>query len=132
MKDLLKAFIIGSCWFSFVIFFLGFYGMQSGVNKNNCSSFLYGNTYMLYTVMAPLYIGLMSSLAIAMRNYLKISTREAFVVTGIISATIVYVFISLCSVYKADPGDFKYLRLLIYHFFLYSGIIATLYLYLDS
>lgn len=135
MKEYLKAFIIGSCWFSFVLFFIGFGSIQYEVNKDNCVIKMFDkNTYRTYTILAPLYIGIMSVIAIAIRNYYKISTRKAFIIIGIISALIVSAVITFCRIYNWTPTRYfkQYIKLQLYHFILFSGIIATIYIYLDS
>ncbi|ANB50959.1 hypothetical protein [Powai lake megavirus] len=135
MKDFLKAFIIGSCWFSFILFFIGFGNIQSDVDQNNCAKNIFGiDTYKLYIMLAPLYMGLMSVLAIKIRNHYQISTREAFFIIGIISAIIISIVISICHIYNWSQQRYiwQYIKLQFYHFVLFSGIIATIYLYLDS
>ena len=135
MKQIIKAFIIGSCWFSFVLLFIGFGRIQEQVDKNNCVEKYIGiNTYHGYSISAPFYLGLMSAIAIWMRDKYNMSTRKAFFIIGIISGLIVSVIISVCHIYDWSKNRYiwQYIKLQFYHFILYSVIIANLYIYLDS
>ena len=135
MKDYIKAFIIGSCWFSFVLLFIGFGNTQDHVDTNNCAEKITGiSTYHFYTIAAPIYLGIMSAIAIWIRNKYQISTRKAFFIIGIISAIIVSVLITVCHVYNWTPERYhlQYIKLQFYHFVLYSIIIASLYLFLEK
>lgn len=135
MHDMLLAFIIGSSWISSISFFIGFHGIQSQVNKNNCAEKIFGiNTYYTYTVLAPLYIGLMSAFAIWFSKKYEISTRKCFLIIGIISAIIVSIIITICNIYNWSTQRYmlQYAKLQIYHFIIYSVVIATLYLYLNK
>ena len=94
-KQLLKAFIIGSSFFAFILFFLGFGSIQHQVNKNNCVEKYIGiNTYGAYTIIVPFYLGLMSAIAIYIQDRYDMSIRKAFFLIGIISAIIVSIVIT--------------------------------------
>jgi hypothetical protein len=133
-KQLLKAFIIGSSWLVFVMLFVGFFNYRGKLNPSNCMTNILGfDPFMTYAIIAPLYIGSMSVLAIMIKNRYDISTRKAFFLVGIVSALIVSIVITVCRVYNFSKQRLfeQYIRLQLYHFILYSGIIANLYIYID-
>lgn len=135
MRDYLKAFIVGSSWLAFVFLFIGFGNIQGEVNKNNCAERATGiSTYRVYTIVAPIYLGIMSMVAIYIRDWQQISTRKAFFIIGIVSALIVSFAITFCKVYNWTTSRYllQYVKLQLYHFIIYSIIIASLYLSLSS
>ena len=129
-KNILKAFLIGSSWVSFIIFFLGFHYYIDKFNKNNCiERLLKIEPYYAYTILAPFYIGLMSALAVICNIYFKMSTTHSFLLIGFISALIVSIVIRYCDVYNFTESRYieQYIRLQFYHFALFSIIIASIY-----
>ena len=123
---MLLAFLIGSSWVSFVLFFIGFHSYQGKFNPANTVD---TDPYFIYTVLAPLYIGLFSMFAICLSEWTSLSRRLSFFIIGIISATIVYGVITSCNIYQFTKERYleQYGRLLIYHFITYSVIVANIF-----
>lgn len=133
-KQMSKAFIIGSSIIAIIMMYIGFFGYQGKLNPNNCLEKNFNvNPFMTYAIVAPIYLGVMSSIAIFIKNKFNISTRKSFLIIGVISALIVSIAITVCHVYPFSRKRLveQYLRLQIYHFFIYSVIISNLYIYLD-
>lgn len=130
MQDSLTAFIVGSSWPAFVLFFMGFHSYDKKFNKNNCIEKIFDtDPYYFYTILAPVYMGTMSMGAVWLHNYYNISIRAAFLIISLISASLVAVSITVCDVYNFSQERLieQYLRLIVYHLLLYNLIIATLY-----
>lgn len=135
MEDLVRAFVIGSCCLTVILFYIGFGNIQNEVNKNNfVTQYLNLDIYRTYVIVAPIYFGLMSAITIYIHHKYKISVRKAFFIIGIISAIIVSIVITIFHIYNWSRKRYfqQYIELQIYHFIIYSGIIANLYLYLSS
>lgn len=133
IKNIFLAFIIGSSWMTFVLLFYGFYGYQGKFNPNNCiENILNIEPYYFYTLFAPLYIGLMSALAIILHLYYHIPIRQSYFMIGIISAICISITITYCDVYQFTRERLfqQYLRLQIYHYLIYSIVIANIYIFL--
>ena len=131
MKKFLKAFLAGSSFPAFFLFFIGFHGNSEKYNKKNCISRWFDKeSYFFYTLIAPPYMGLMSVLAVMINQYFKITIRKAFFIISIISPILVSVAITQCNIYTFSKIRLKeqYLRLLGYHMFLFNIIIANIYI----
>lgn len=131
MKDALKAFLIGSSFPSFVLFFIGFHTYSGKFHNKNCIARWFNiEPYFFYTLVAPVYLGLMSVKAVLMSRYFQISMRTSFFIVSIISAILVSGGITVCHIYRFSKKRLReqYLRLLGYHILLYNIIIANLYL----
>ena len=131
MENVLKAFLIGSSFPAFVLFFIGFHAYSGKFRKKNCIAQWFNiEPYFFYTLIAPVYMGLMSVLAILISCYFQISIRTAFFIVSIISTVIVSTAITVCKVYRFSKERLReqYLRLLGYHLLLYNIIISNLYL----
>ena len=130
LRKVATAFIIGSSWVSFVYWFIGFHSYSGKFNKDNCiMGWLNEDPYYIYTIGAPLYIGLMSAFAVILSMQSKLSIRTAFFIIGIISPIRVSIVITRCNIYNFTSGRYKeqYARLLFYHFLLYNVVIASTY-----
>ncbi len=124
--SLTKAFISGSSFPAFILFFIGFWGHRKLFNPQSCIG---PNVYYLYTLGAPLYLGLMSVLALILHRVIGISLTLSFFLIGILSALLISVAITVCRTYQFTPSRLieQYFRLQIYHFITFSGIILMIY-----
>jgi len=130
MTDYLKAFIVGSSLPAFALFFIGFYGNKKYISAQNCvTKTLDIEPYIFYTVGAPLYMGLMSMLAVLISEQYRISIQQSFFIVSLLSPIIVSFLVTYCDIYTFSPRRLKeqYLRLFVYHFMLYNLIIFTIY-----
>lgn len=130
MNDYLKAFITGSSLPAFALFFIGFYGNKKYISTQNCVTKMFNiEPYTFYTIAAPLYLGVMSMLAVLLNRWYKFSIRESFFVVSLISPMIVSFLITYCDIYTFSPGRLteQYFRLLIYHSVIYNLVIAMLF-----
>ena len=135
IKQIFLAFVTGSSWLAIILFFIGFSQYKGKLNPNNClQQLLQSDPIMVYPLIAPLYLGLMSAIAIFIRNRYGITTRKAFFIIGIISALIVSIIITVCKIYPFSKTRLfeQYVRLQIYHFVVYSIIIANIFIYLEN
>ena len=130
MTNVLKAFIVGSSWFSFILFFTGFYSLKSSYNMKNMEKITNGiNPYFVYTICAPLYFGFQSVFAILISKFFKLHFRIGFLIVSLISPFLTSLFIKLNDVYffTEDRWVKQYIYLILYHMFTYNIIIANLY-----
>lgn len=136
IKKSLLAFVIGSSWLSFIVLFIGFFGLpENRIRKDNCLTECFGiNPKLGYGILAPLYLGIMSAIAIKIKDKYRLTVRKSFFIIGVISAIIVSVLITVCRMYPFTTSRLieQYFRLQIYHFFIYSVIIANIYIFLTS
>ncbi len=128
----LRAFIAGSSWPAFVLFFQGFYSYQDQINPNHCFNQTV-DPYYFYTIFTPVYMGMMSIVAIILHLYFGLSIDMAYLAVGIVSAILVSIFITVCRIYTFTPFRLfeQYIRLLIFHVFNFNIIIATIYKFLQ-
>jgi len=139
MSQLLTAFLVGSSWPAFIGFFLGFGNLPaSNINKQNvCLPLdqskdidgIANSVYKVYSRVAPLYLGLMSTVAAWLHVNMRWSLTSAFLAVGVLSALIVSTVITACRVYTWDESELikQYARLQLYHFITYSIIIRPLF-----
>ncbi len=116
MIEYLRAFVLGSSWLVFFPFFI----KVAQIKDKNYS-------YETYTVLAPIYFGVMSMLALTLKQVFGFWGSYLF--TGILSALIVF---SLAYFTKAYPfttssewGAYG-VRLLLKHLVVFLSIIAPL------
>ena len=130
-----KAFLIGSSWISFVIFFRAFYryNKHAMIQPTNCIQRLLNNMdpYYFYTLTAPLYLGTMSMLAIILTQLFNIKSYYSFFIIGIISATIISTSITVCDLYKFSKSRLReqYMWLYLYHSLVFGVLISGIYHY---
>ena len=120
-QKLLKAFVVGSCWFVFAPLFL----IVSRYHKDKFINY----SYYCYSIFCPLYFGLWSTLAVFVSIYFKMDLRFTFFVISVISSFTIMAFITVCPVY-----DFTFERRLIQygyilgmHLITFNIMIANLY-----
>lgn len=132
LRELFSGFVVGASFLSFILFFIGFgdYKIKGGYNKDSCIyRLLNKDPYMIYTILAPLYMGVMSMLAVALSIYTRLSLRMGYLIISLISTILVSITITICDVYNFSTDRYReqYLRLLFYHLFLYNVIIVNVY-----
>lgn len=136
MRDIITAFIVGSSIPASFIFFIGFHSLQDSINPVNCiDTYLENNDmYYLYTLLAPVYIGVMSAIAVYISNRFNLTTYQAFTIIALISATLVSFLITFCKIYDWTSEEYanQYFMLFFYHAVLYIIIIATIYQYIRT
>ena len=135
IKKIFMAFLIGSSWISFASFFMGFHGLsQKSWNKHNCLERIVKDPYYLYTIIAPLYLGTMSALAVAMSIYFNLSTTVSFLIIGLISPAIIAIIITKCNLYRFTTHAYRkqYAVLFLLHFAIYNIVVAGSYQVISS
>lgn len=117
MNEYLKAFIIGSCYPVFVLFFIG---AQTIKDKNY--------DYGLYTIFAPLYLGIMNMIGLYLSTIYDFDLTTRFFITGLLSGSIVAIFATVTKSYSFENqcSWFKYYMVLILHHVLTFSIIVRL------
>lgn len=118
----LKSFIIGSSWLVFVLFFLSI--MKISNNLRNYS-------YKSYTIIAPLYLGLMNAFSLYLARRFNLTMRQRYIAIGLISPIIVIIFTKITGAYNFSPAQWYryYLRIIIKHFLIFNIIIYYLELF---
>lgn len=116
MSEYLRAFIIGSSWPVFILYFYG-------VSKNTKKNYSYKN----YTFIAPIALGLFNVAGYVISQKLNLSRGKRFILTGLISAICVAIFITIFKAYNfSTTNDWigQYITLLITYTFVF-GVIAN-------
>lgn len=119
MAEYLKSFIIGSSLPVYLHFYLKVMSID-----NNIKNFSYEN----YTIVAPLYLGLMNTLSLFIGNQLGWNVRKRLFYTSIISAIIVCIFARLTNSYNIEGKEWLiyYIQIMIRHLLTYNIIIYLL------
>lgn len=128
--QLFKAFIAGSSFPAVILFYHGFNSLQSKYKMENMNKLLRNiDPYYIYTLLAPLYFGIMSIIAILLSMILKLHFRYGYFLISLISPLFVSIFIKYYDVYIFDNTRWikQYLYLYIYHMINYNLIIANIY-----
>ena len=128
---LATAFIIGSSWIIFIYFFrvVHRYKRTSVFKEGNCVEQWFGmEPYDLYTQYAPLYLGIMSAIAMSIHLYSKLSVHQSYSLVGLISPVLVSITITVCDLYTFTPGRLyeQYFYLLISHLIIFN-VMSTIY-----
>ncbi|HLX54132.1 MAG TPA: hypothetical protein VKR58_09330 [Aquella sp.] len=115
----LRSFVIGSSFFVFIWFFLV---------VRNISSSIKNYTYDDYTLVAPIYLGMMNVLSLYIAHQFDLSLRMRYVVIGIISPLIVIIFARWMKTYNFTNAEWnKYsLMLIMQHFLIFNLIVYYL------
>ncbi len=121
LKSILTAFLIGSSWLIFIVFFRAVYQYKqhNAFRPNNCIPRLFQmEPYDWYTQTAPLYFGLMSILAILIHTFFGISVTTSYILMFIISVISISTAITFCQLYRFTPDRliWQYFFILVYHF----------------
>lgn len=117
MNKYLTAFVLGSCYPVFVLFFIG---AQSISDRNY--------NYGLYTLVAPLYLGLMNMLGLYLSEIYGWDLTTRFLFIGALSGLIVATFARFTNAYKfpTETDWMKYYAVLITHHILTFSIIVRI------
>ncbi len=117
MYHYLRAFILGSSWAVFVLFFLA---VMKLTNKNY--------TYEFYTVVAPVYLGLMNVLSLYLAEKYNLTLRQRFLLIGILSPLIVIMIAKIGNVYNYTTTEWLgyYCYIILKHMFIFNVIVYYL------
>jgi hypothetical protein len=131
LLDIFKAFLSGCCWPVFAPFFWGFNALKPTYNNDNMIKLVGKNDpYYLYTLLAPLYFGTMSVIALLVSTYFKLNIRLSYLIITLISTMNISLLIKLNNVYNFSSERWikQYLYLLLFHGYAYNLIIVNIYL----
>lgn len=115
----LRAFVIASSILVVLPHFIGV--AQLDTTKMNY-------TYEEYTIVAPIYYGLMNMISLFLAISLNLSSRERYILNGTISPLLVISFSYLSNAYIYDTEEWlKYgIHLFIKHFLIWNVVIFLL------
>ena len=112
MDEYINAFIIGSSWPVFISFFL----VVGRMEKNY--------SYETYTLLAPFMIGLFNVLSLVLAKHFKLSTRNRFILIGVLAPLIVFCISYTTGSYtNTTPEWLSYFALLFLQYFLVFNVI---------
>lgn len=120
MSDLIKAFVIGSSWPAFILYF---YGVSQF--PNNIKNYSYTN----YTMVAPIALGIFNVIGYVVAKKFKLNRSERFILTGLAGAIGVSIFITITNSYNFSTKKEwinQYIKLLIIYIFVFGVIINGL------
>ena len=121
----LKSFVIGSSIIVMLPFLLGV------LNRRDRGETKY--SYENYSIIAPIYLGLMAVIAYWFRLYLGMSLRESLLLISVISPTIVFLIVYFNSLYNFTTTEewCEYaLNIYFKHFLIFNIVIYYLEVYL--
>ena len=121
MDEYLRAFVIGSSFYVFFLFF--FFVSQFDPKKFHFS-------YKKYTFVAPFGLGIMNMIALWISRIWNLSRRMKYFVASILAPIVVLVYVYLSNVYTYTTTD--WIRHIIYMFILYSFVCNVILYELDS
>jgi len=118
-NDLVKSFVIGSSFPVFIYYFLRVYNIPK-IERNY--------SYFHYTIVNPLYFGLINALLTYLHTRYDINREHLYLWTGLVSATFVFLLAVVSQSYDFTQRSYLtyYLTLLITHTITYSYIILPL------
>jgi hypothetical protein len=137
LRDIVTAFIVGSSIPVVFLFFSGYYSYRGSYNlmgefNSDGTAVQPIDTYFKYTLIAPLFFGTTSAIAIYLSKKYDITTRQAMAIVSIIASTIVSLYITYRDVYTWDQERItqQYFILFFSYAILHILIIATIYEYI--
>ena len=98
MNDYLRTFILGSSWPVFALFYILIY-FGTLINQ-----FTPNWSYKLYSILAPVYFGLMNMLSLYLSRIYKLSLRNRFILIAIISAILINLGANIFQAYNFDQA----------------------------
>jgi len=120
LSKYLKAFIIGSSMPAFIGFFIAYYAINNKMKQLS---------YVNYTIIAPLYIGVMNMLSVYLADKYNLSLRKRLLYISIISPLIVIIIATIMKAYNFETNIewlHYYLKIFAKHFITYNIIIYLL------
>ena len=121
MAGYLRAFVIGSSFFVFFLFFFF-------VSRFDPKKFHY--PYKNYTLIAPLFLGIMNMVALWMERTWHLTRRMKYFVMSILAPICVLAFVYLENIYKYTRAD--WISHIISMFIVYSFICNVILYELDT
>jgi len=121
MAGYLRAFVIGSSFFVFFLFFFF-------VSRFDPKKFHY--PYKKYTLIAPLFLGIMNMVALWIARTWNLTRRMKYFIVSILAPVCVLAFVYLANIYTYTRAD--WISHIIGMFLLYSFICNVILYELDS
>lgn len=109
MRNVLKTFIVGSSLPVCICFYI----IVNNIKDKNYS-------YFIYSILCPLYFGILNIISYCVSKYFKLTTRLRFLITSIFSFIIPLSVTKLLNIY-----DFNYKEWYLYYLVLFSGHFIT-------
>jgi hypothetical protein len=116
MNEYLRSFVIGSSWLSFIIFF---------IKVSNLSNNIKNYKYETYTILAPIYLGMMNMLSLYIQKKYNLSLRNRLIIISIISSLCIIIMVKLFKLYNYNENEYLAytIRIFMNHFLIYNVII---------
>ena len=121
MAGYLRAFVIGSSFFVFFLFFFF-------VSRFDPKKFHY--PYKNYTLIAPLFLGIMNMVALWMERTWHLTRRMKYFIVSILAPVCVLAFVYIANIYKYTRAD--WISHIISMFIVYSFICNVILYELDT
>ena len=116
MENYFKSFIIGSSFPIFAPFLL--FTSQIPITARNYS-------YYNYSLIAPLYFGLINALSMLIKNQFNLSLRNTYLIIGPLSGLFVAIIAFYFNTYNYNKNKWLiyYVTIILSHFFIFNVII---------
>jgi hypothetical protein len=110
MANYLRAFVIGSSFFVFILFFIAVYNIiRSGKMNYN---------YYEYTIIAPIGLGFVTMAALWLSENFNISKRMAYLIISVLAPIVVLSYVYLTNTYNYTLDDWMEHIFYMYIFYL--------------
>jgi hypothetical protein len=118
-NEYLRAFVIGSSAFVILPYFYA-------VSRFKPEKFNFD--YMPYTFLAPIGLGLVNMYSLLIAKIFNISTKIRFLLTSIITPTLVLLMVFLLNIYNYTVNEWieHIIKLYLLYFIVFNGIVYTL------
>lgn len=123
--EYIKAFTIGASWPAFVLYF------YAVANYGEIRNYSFEN----YVFIAPLFLGLLNMFGLFISNEYNLSRRKRFILTGLIGATFVSIFITLTNAYNFKSKEKwieQYIGLYLIYMFVFVIIVNNIDYYMND
>ena len=124
--NILKAFLSGCCILISIPFFIGFKSFRNDLRYVSRDNFL--NIYFMYSIICPLYFGIVSVIAYLISYYGKLDLYLTFLIVSIIAYIITAGVNNYFRIYNFSRERwFNYnLFLFIYYFIAFNVVIVNI------
>ena len=111
----IRSFVIGASLPVVILFYI----IVLNITNKNFS-------YEKYSIMAPLYFGIMNVISLYLANKFNLSLRNRLFFTSIVSFILVIIFARMTKAYRNINWNMYYLSIIVLHMFAYNFIIYNL------
>lgn len=122
MNEYLRAFIIGSSFPVFALYFIA---------VSNYDESITNYTYKNYTIIAPLFLGTINMVGLYLSNVYSLTKFQRFILTALLGASIVATTITVLKLYNFESQQ-RWYKQYFYLFMTYIFVFTIIVKIIDS